>query len=367
MGETESFKVISPGTLISHYEIVEKLGEGGMGVVYKARDTRLDRTVALKFLPPRLLCDAEARERFEHEARAASALNHPNIATIYEIDEADGRCFISIEYLEGGSLKQVIEKDPSIKDVLDLLIQVSEGLAAAHESGVVHRDLKPDNIMLTARGKAKITDFGLAKLKGATKVTKTGTTLGTLQYMSPEQLQGEEVDRRGDVFSLGVVFYRMITGKMPFKGDNEAAIINAILGDTPEPLARYKADVPEGLERIAEKALAKDKTERYQHADDLAADLRHERRLLETGSTRVMQGSHGPLTGSPAPASSGRKLLPILLPAVIVSAAIILILVFEPSASKSARGTKPRPWRILSPYCISRTWWTRRMRARPRR
>jgi len=301
-----------------------------MGVVYKARDTRLDRTVALKFLPSRMLCDAEARERFEHEAKAASALNHPNIATIYEIDEAEGRCFISMEYIDGGSLKHVIKKGPSIKDALDLLIQVSEGLAAAHESGVVHRDMKPDNIMLTARGTAKITDFGLAKLKGASRVTRTGTTLGTLQYMSPEQLKGEDVDRRSDIFSLGVVLYRMITGKVPFGGDNEAAIINAILGDTPEPLARYKADLPEGLERIAEKALAKDRAERYQHADDLAADLKHERRLLETGSTRAMQSSHSRLTDNQASASSGRRLLPILLPAALVAAAIILFLIFEP-------------------------------------
>jgi tetratricopeptide (TPR) repeat protein/predicted Ser/Thr protein kinase len=280
--ETRSFKVLSPGTAISHYKILEKIGEGGMGVVYKAEDTRLDRTVALKFLPPRLLCDAEARERFEHEAKAASALNHPNIATIHEIDEVEGRCFIAMEYLEGGSLKGLPKsKDLSITDILDLALQIGEGLSAAHESGVVHRDIKPDNIMLTGKGRPKIMDFGLAKLKGTTKVTKTGTTLGTLQYMSPEQAGGREVDRRSDIFSFGVILYEMVAGRLPFQGETEAAIINAIINDTPEPMARYKADVSQNLQRIVDKALAKNKSERYQHVDDLLADLRHERRLSE--------------------------------------------------------------------------------------
>jgi tetratricopeptide (TPR) repeat protein/predicted Ser/Thr protein kinase len=309
--------------MISHYQIAEKIGEGGMGVVYKAQDTKLDRTVALKFLPPRLHCDSEARERFEHEARAASALNHPNIATIYEIDEVDGRCFIAMEFLEGGSLKGLLKaKDLALKEILSLAIQIGEGLDAAHDKGVVHRDIKPDNIMLTETGLPKIMDFGLAKLKGATKVTKTGTTLGTLQYMSPEQASGQEVDRRSDVFSFGVILYEMMTGRLPFRGDTEAAIINSILNDTPEPLARYKADVPEGIERIVGRALEKDTGIRYQHADDMVAELRHEKQLLETGTSTVTQAV--------AARRPARRLLPILIPAVIVAVVVLLIFVFEP-------------------------------------
>jgi tetratricopeptide (TPR) repeat protein/predicted Ser/Thr protein kinase len=310
--------------MISHYKIAEKIGEGGMGVVYKAQDSKLGRAVALKFLPPGLLCDAEARARFEHEARAASALNHPNIATIYQIDEAEGRCFIAMEFLDGGSLKGLLKAgDLSLKGILDLAIQIGEGLNAAHEHGVTHRDMKPDNIMLTKKGLAKIMDFGLAKLKGAPKVTKTGTTLGTLQYMSPEQAGGEEVDGRSDIFSFGVILYEMITGRLPFKGDNEAAIINSIMSDTPEPLARFKADLPEGLQRIVDRALAKDTRERYQHADDMVAELRHEKRLLETSASTVIQ------TQAIRPARS-RRLLPIVIPAVIAAVVILLIFVFEP-------------------------------------
>lgn len=322
--ETMPFKMLSPGTLISHYRITEKIGAGGMGVVYKAEDTKLKRTVALKFLPPRMLCDAEARDRFEHEAQSASALNHPNIATIYEIDEAEARCFIAMEYLEGGSLKEYLrKKELSVKEILDLGIQIGEGLTAAHERDVIHRDIKPDNIMLTGKDLAKIMDFGLAKLKGATKVTKTGTTLGTLQYMSPEQASGQEVDRRSDIFSFGVILYEMVTGKLPFRGDNEAAIINSIINDTPEPTARYKANIPGGVQRIIDKALAKDLRERYQHADDMVADLAHEKRLLETGVSTVTQVTEGR-------AASKRRFFPILIPAAIAAVVVILIFVFEP-------------------------------------
>jgi serine/threonine protein kinase/tetratricopeptide (TPR) repeat protein len=315
--------------MISHYKIIEKIGEGGMGVVYKATDTRLDRVVALKFLPPRLICDSEARDRFEHEAKAASALSHPNIATIYEIDQVEGRCFISMEYLEGGSLKAHMGKrDLSIKEILDLAIQIGEGLSAAHERGVVHRDIKPDNIMLTAKGLPKIMDFGLAKLKGATKVTKTGTTLGTLQYMSPEQAGGREVDQRSDIFSFGVILYEMVAGRLPFCGEYEAAIINSILNETPEPVARYKADIPDGVQRIVDRALEKDVGERYQHADDLVAELKHEKRLLETGESKVSQVGMRPMSG--ARSSSVRRFLPVVIPAVIAAAVILLILIFEP-------------------------------------
>ncbi|MCK4404856.1 MAG: serine/threonine protein kinase, partial [candidate division Zixibacteria bacterium] len=236
------------GRTISHYKILEKLGEGGMGVVYKAEDTKLDRIVALKFLPKHLLCDQEAKMRFVHEAKAASSLNHPNITTIHEIEEVEDECFICMEYIEGKSLKQLIKEREiegwDMGKIIDVSIQIAGGLSKAHQKSIVHRDIKSDNIMLTNEGLVKIMDFGLAKLKGVTKLTKTGSTLGTLQYMSPEQAQGMEVDQRSDIFSFGVVLYEMITGKLPFMGDHEAAVIYSIVNDTPEPLARYKANVP---------------------------------------------------------------------------------------------------------------------------
>jgi len=263
------------GKTISHYKILEKLGEGGMGVVYKAQDTKLKRTVALKFLPQELLCDCESKARFIHEAQAASALNHPNITTIYEIDEVNQKCFISMEYIDGNSLKELIRKRTlAIDEILAIALKIAEGLKAAHKKEIVHRDVKSDNVMVTDEGEVKIMDFGLAKLKGATKLTKTGTTLGTIQYMSPEQAQGAEVDQRSDIFSFGVVLYEMITGQLPFKGEHEAAVIYSIVNETPEPLARYKANVPEGLQRIVDKTLEKDRNIRYQSAAEVIADLR---------------------------------------------------------------------------------------------
>jgi serine/threonine-protein kinase len=273
------------GKTISHYKILEKLGEGGMGVVYKAQDTKLDRIVALKFLPKHLLCDESAKTRFVHEAKAASALNHTNITTIYEIDEVEGECFICMEYVEGKSIKELIkQKMFSIEEILNISIQIAEGLNVAHKKGIVHRDIKSDNIMLTDEGLVKIMDFGLAKLKGVSKLTKTGTTLGTMQYMSPEQVQGIEVDQRSDIFSFGVVLYEMITGQLPFKDEHEAAIIYSIINETPEPLARYKANVPDGLQRIVDKAMEKNRDLRFQHVDDLRTDLLKIKRELETSS-----------------------------------------------------------------------------------
>ena len=321
--ETRSFKTLAPGTIISHYEIIEKIGEGGMGVVYKALDTKLERSVALKFLPSHLLCDPEARDRFEHEAKAASALSHANITTIHEIDEADGRCFIVMEYVEGRTVRGLLAaKDLAVGDILDIAIQIGKGLDAAHKSGVFHRDVKADNIKVTPDGTAKIMDFGLAKLKDATKVTKAGTTLGTLPYMSPEQVQGKDLDQRSDIFSFGVVLYEMIAGRLPFVSDSEQGLIYSILNDTPEPLARFKAALPDGMQHIVDKALAKDKRERYQHVDEMVADLMHEKRLLES-STLVSAGTQ-------APPRSRQKLLPILLPVTVVAVAILLIFIFEP-------------------------------------
>ena len=227
------------GKTISHYKILEKLGEGGMGIVYKAQDIQLQRLVALKFLPPHVADHPEEKTRFIQEAQSASALNHPNVTTIYGIEESSEGLFIAMEYVEGKTLKQTIEKETlSIKKVLDIGIQVCEGLTAAHKKEIVHRDIKSDNIMVTKDGLAKIMDFGLAKLKGATKLTQTGSTLGTLAYMSPEQAQGEEVDHRSDIFSFGVVVYELLTGKLPFEGEHQAAIIYSIINENPQPMTR---------------------------------------------------------------------------------------------------------------------------------
>ncbi len=270
------------GKTISHYKILEKIGEGGMGVVYKAQDVQLQRLVALKFLPPHISDSPQEKARFIHEAQSASALNHTNVTTIYGIEECPEGLFIAMEYVEGNTLKQEIEKETlSIKKVLDVSIQICEGLAIAHEKGIVHRDIKSENIMLTPRGQVKIMDFGLAKLRGANKLTQTGSTLGTAAYMSPEQASGEEVDQRSDIFSFGVVMYELLTGQLPFKGEHHAAIVYSIINEEPQPVARYNNQVSTKLEDIVSKALAKDKEERYQHIDDLLADLRRERKSLE--------------------------------------------------------------------------------------
>jgi Tol biopolymer transport system component/predicted Ser/Thr protein kinase len=270
------------GKSISHYRIIEKLGEGGMGVVYKAHDTKLDRMVALKFLPHYLTSNPTEKERFYHEARAASALLHGNVAVVFEINEHEGQVFIAMECVEGKTLKRIIEEDTlSLKNVLDIAIQVADGLVAAHEKGIVHRDIKSENIMVTPKGQPKITDFGLAKVKGATKLTKEGSTLGTAAYMSPEQARGEEVDHRSDIFSFGVVLYEMLTGKLPFGGEHHAALLYSIMNDEPQPVARFNEKVTPEIEHIVAKTLEKDRDDRYQHADEMLADLRRERKKLD--------------------------------------------------------------------------------------
>jgi serine/threonine protein kinase/tetratricopeptide (TPR) repeat protein len=324
------------GKNISHYRILEKLGEGGMGVVYKAQDTKLDRLVAIKFLPQHLTSDSLEKERFVHEAKTASALNHPNITTVYEIDEFEEQMFIAMEYCEGETLKRIIEKETlSVKRVLDIGIQICEGLAMAHEKGIVHRDIKSDNIMLTPRGQAKIMDFGLAKLKGAAKLTTAGTTLGTAAYMSPEQASGDKVDQRSDIFSLGVVLYEMVTGHLPFKGDHQAAIIYSIINEPPEPLARYKADVPEALQRTVDKALRKDVGTRYQSAADVMADLKELQQ--ESVTQAILSGKSGYRV------SWKKRPKPILTTGVILLAAVILVagyFVLRPSQTTETSGIK---------------------------
>ncbi len=264
------------GKTILHYKIVEKLGEGGMGIVYKAQDTKLDRFVALKFLPPHISSDEVEKKRFIHEAKAASALDHPNICTVYEIDEAeDGQMFIAMACYEGESLKDRIEHGPlPIDEAIDITKQISNGLTKAHSKEIIHRDIKPANILITEDGVVKIVDFGLAKLTGRTMLTKEGTTLGTAAYMSPEQTQGTSVDHRTDIWALGVVLYEMITGKQPFQGDYEQAVLYSIMNEDPEPITGLRTGVPMELERIVSKALKKNPSERYQSLDEMLVDLK---------------------------------------------------------------------------------------------
>ncbi len=306
------------GKTISHYKILEKLGEGGMGVVYKAEDTKLKRTVALKFLSPRALGSEEEKNRFINEARAAAALDHPNICTIHEIDEADGQTFISMAYIEGQSLKEKIEAGPlTVNESLQIGIQIAKGLQEAHERGIVHRDIKSGNVMLTPRGQAKIMDFGLAKMGKGELKTKEETTLGTVAYMSPEQAQGEEVDHRSDIWSMGVVLYEMIAGRRPFRGDYEQAVIYSILNEEPLPITGLRTGVPVELERIIGKTLAKNPDQRYQHADELIVDLR----ALLTESTT--EGSVSTRTVFRVPPKKRPKSL--LVTGIIVVVAAIIV------------------------------------------
>jgi TolB-like protein/predicted Ser/Thr protein kinase len=262
------------GETISHYRILEKLGEGGMGIVYKAEDIKLRRTVALKFLPPELMRDAEAKKRFIREAQAAAALDHPNICTVYEVGEAEDKTFISMAYIEGESLKQRLESGSlELGDALGIAAQAAEGLKAAHAKGVIHRDMKSANVMITPEGKAKIMDFGLAKTAEATRVTRTGTTLGTVAYMSPEQALGQEIDQRTDIWSLGVMLYELLTGRLPFKGDLDPAIMYAIINENHDSVTSIKPSVPLEVERVVDQTLAKDPTKRYQSAGELSEAL----------------------------------------------------------------------------------------------
>jgi serine/threonine protein kinase/TolA-binding protein len=328
------------GQQVNQFKILEKIGSGGMGEVYLAEDTRLDRKVALKFLPPHYSQDPDFKARFEHEAKATAALNHPNIITVHDLGEHEGRLYIAMEHVQGNTLEALIAKDsltvdqaisvgqgpPGMEQAIKLAQQVCEGLRAAHDAGIVHRDIKPANILVTRDGRVKLLDFGLAKSRRATTTTQVGTTVGTIQYESPEQGRGADVDQRSDLFSLGVVLYEMITSQRPFKGEFEDAVRYAIANESSEPLARYKSDVPDELQRIVAKLLEKDPELRYQSAAGVLSDLR----TLQRDSGSHASSVHSAVQSSVRQTPQKRGLGRVLIPASVVVVILALLFVFKP-------------------------------------
>ena len=285
------------GENVSHYRIIEKLGEGGMGIIYGAEDIKLKRKVALKFLPHELSKDEEAKRRFIHEAQSASALQHTNICTIHDIEETEeGQLFIIMDCYEGESLKEKISRGPmKLEEALDIAIQIANGLSKAHEKGIIHRDIKPANIFITSDGTVKILDFGLAKLTGVqTKLTKTGLTLGTVSYMSPEQLHGSGIDNRTDIWSLGILMYEMLSGLPPFKGEYEQAIMYSIMNEEPEFITKVRNQVPVKIEQIIDKALKKNRDKRFQNVQEMLIELKN--LSAEFNSGNLKQDHHSYLS-----------------------------------------------------------------------
>ncbi len=338
---TQTHIPLLKGTMVGHYRIVEKIGAGGMGEVYLAEDVELDRKVALKFLPQHLCHDEDCRARFKREAQAAARLNHPNIIHVYEVSEYQGRPFFAMEHVEGQSLREFSSgRELSIEQVLELGIQICEGLHEAHDEGIIHRDIKPSNILIDSHGRAKIVDFGLASVVGTDQLTKTGSTLGTIGYMSPEQVQSKEIDQRSDLFSLGVVLYGLITKHNPFKRDSEAATLRAVIDDIPEPLARFKAGLPNGLQAIIDKALDKDIQTRYQHADGILSDLRRVKRSLESGQSVVS-------VSTPAGRSSR---VWWAVAAIVVLAAVVAYIVIHPRLMVTTSKPKDKIMLAVLPF-----------------
>ncbi len=344
--ETKSFFVLGPGSMVHHYRIVERIGAGGMGEVFLAEDTKLNRKVALKFLPAMYAHNAEFKQRLLREARAAAAIDHPNVCAIYEVSEWKGFTFLAMPYLKGRTVRQHVgDGSLTLGDTLSVLIQTADGLRAAHREGVIHRDIKSSNIMLSDDGRVSIMDFGLAKSAAEGDLTRDGATMGTVAYMSPEQVSGGRIDKQTDIWSLGVVAYEMLTGELIFKRDSDHATFNAIVSDSPPPVASKTADIPEGLEKIVGRCLAKDKNQRYRSADELLADLE---RLASEDNTRSL--SHiRPLTGSRVSSGSGgSSLRPASTiahrrPTMVTSAWIVMsfIAVFAVDWISESRGLAP--------------------------
>ena len=353
------------GQTIGQYKVLEKLGEGGMGVVYKAHDVKLDRIVALKFLPHHLTIHDEERARFLQEARAASALNHPNVCVIHDLQEHNGEHFIVMEYIEGGTLREKLNATLLGKDrflpvdtAINYAVQIGEAMQEAHGKGIVHRDVKAENIMVTTKGQIKVMDFGLAKLKGSLKLTRTSSTVGTLAYMAPEQLQGGEVDARSDIFSFGVVLYEMLTGITPFRGGHEAAMMYSILNEEPQPAEQLRPELSPEILHVLNRSLEKNPDDRYQSVGEMVIDLRRLKRHT-TKVTRTVTGvvPSQPVQGPPSPSTEGltvkrqmnkRLLFPLIGVVVLASVVTLWLTVFRGGSSREAGKLNPQAsFRVL--------------------